>query len=41
MNNPGFVRSSTAHLCHLDFAVRIFVVFVHELLHLVTQIVLL
>lgn len=40
-NNLGFVKSSTTHLCHLDFAICIFVVFVHELLHLVTQIVLL
>lgn len=39
--NPGFGRSSTTHLRHLDFAVRIFVIFVHELLHFVTQIVFL
>jgi len=38
---PGVCRASTAHLRHLDLAVRVFVVLAHELLHLLAQVVFL
>lgn len=41
MSIPGVRGASTTHLRHLDFAICVFIVLVHELLHLVTQVVIL
>lgn len=38
---PGMCRASTTHLRHLNFAICVFVVLMHELLHLVTQVIVL
>lgn len=38
---PGVRRASITHLRHLNFPVCVFVVLVHELLHLVAQVVIL
>lgn len=39
--HPMAHGTSSPHLCHLNFAVSISVILVHELFHLVTQVVVL